>query len=317
MVSGECILITGAAGFTGRHACHYFKEKGLKVVALVHRNCSELDSDLEVIACDLLDAQAALTAVQQAKPDYVLHLAGANSVSASWKQALLTQHVNVLGTLHVLDALRAMPHVKALVISSKLKTPLSDIQSPKHPYGFSKAVQGLVTHAWRNMFGLDVRIAEPTNLIGPGPSTGVCALIGQYVAQSERGWKESHLLLNDRQVKRDYLDVRDAVAAYDAILEQGESGGIYSIESGVTRDLDEIVQTFRRLALVDVPFRWEYEYVDPVAEVQVQSEKCCEASVGAEEMPISKRWEFSPTWSFEHSAADILNYYRNEGEGML
>ena len=106
LVSRECMLITGAAGFTGRHACIHFLEKGMRVVALVHQACPEFAADIEVIVCDLLDANAVAAVIQQVKPDYVLHLAGANSVPASWRQPLQSLHVNVLGTLHVLDALR-------------------------------------------------------------------------------------------------------------------------------------------------------------------------------------------------------------------
>lgn len=316
MVSGECMLITGAAGFTGRHACIHFLEKGMRVVALVHQACPEFAADIEVIVCDLLDANAVAAAIQQVKPDYVLHLAGANSVPASWRQPLQSLHVNVLGTLHVLDALRVMPHVRSLVITSKLKAPKDSIQSPSHPYAFSKALQGIATHAWKNMFGLDIMIAEPTNLIGPGSSTGICSLIGQYVAQSERGWKERHLLLSGRQAKRDYLDVRDAIAAYEILFEHGESGEVYTVQSGVKRELGEIVQTFRRLALVDVPFRWEYEFQDPTAAVEEQAEESGNDAVEEGVLLIPKSWGFYSSRSFEHSAADILNYYRNEGEAI-
>lgn len=318
LISGECIVITGAAGFTGRHACIHFRERGLKVTALVHHACQELTAtEIDVIVCDLLDTSAVAAAMQQAKPDYVLHLAGFNSVTASRRYPIQAVQVNVLGTIHVLDALRVMPHVRALIITSRLKASLEKLRSPQHPYAFSKRMQEIATSAWLNMYGLDVMIAEPTNLIGPGISTGICSLIGQYVAQSERGWKERHLLLNDKQTKRDYMDVRDAVAAYEILLEHGEAGEVYAVQSGVERELGEIVQTFRRLALVDVPFRWQHEFNDIDKDAQQLHD--IQSYVPLHEMDaklMPKSWGFRPTRVFEHSVADILNYYRNEGEDM-
>ena len=125
------------------------------------------------------------------------------------------------------------------------------------------------------------------------------------------------MLLNDKQTKRDYMDVRDAVAAYEILLEHGEAGEVYAVQSGVERELGEIVQTFRRLALVDVPFRWQHEFNDIDKDAQQLHD--IQSYVPLHEMDaklMPKSWGFRPTRVFEHSVADILNYYRNEGEDM-
>ncbi|MGZ9585243.1 NAD-dependent epimerase/dehydratase family protein [Paenibacillus marinisediminis] len=321
MMNGASILVTGASGFTGWHACRYFMNLGMQVTALVRRANPELAAaGMRVIVCDLLDGAAVAAALHDAAPDYVLHLAGVNAVTDSWKQPIHTMQVNVMGTIHVVDALRTAPHIRALIITSKLKAPLSQAGTPVHPYAFSKSIQELAARAWSKLFGLDVILAEPSNLIGPGPSTGICSLLGQYIAKRERGWDSGDFLLSSRSVMRDYLDVRDAVAAYEKLLQAGEAGTVYSVQSGIHRSLGDIADTFRRMALTDVLFRWQDESsslegggTTPTPIAASNSAYSDHVEQAAQTLPAALDWQ--PARAFEHSVADILNYHRNSYGG--
>lgn len=88
-------------------------------------------------------------------------------------------------------------------------------------------------------------MAEPSNLIGPGPSTGFCSLLAQHIVRSEAAAvtgsaAPAAFRLSSRHALRDFLDVRDAVRAYGFILDSGETGRIYRIDSGTERELGRL-----------------------------------------------------------------------------
>lgn len=104
-------------------------------------------------------------------------------------------------------------------------------------------------------------MAEPSNLIGPGPSTGFCSLLAGHIVRSETAAAAGEAApaafrLSSRQAKRDFLDVRDAVRAYGCILDSGETGRIYRIDSGTERGLGEIAEKLLAHAAVPVPIDW-------------------------------------------------------------
>ena len=76
-INKQKLLITGATGFTGLHACAYFVRQGCTVVA-AGRNKKTLDSIQDVISaeCHLEDREQVNDLIQTNRPDYILHLAG-------------------------------------------------------------------------------------------------------------------------------------------------------------------------------------------------------------------------------------------------
>lgn len=121
-MSGRRLLITGASGFTGRHAVAYFAAGGAEVTAVVRRKpAAELFPEgVQQYVCDLGDRRAVAAMIGAVKPDQVLHLAGKNSVPESWRDPLLYMETNVMATLYLLEALRVQPASRILVAGSRL-----------------------------------------------------------------------------------------------------------------------------------------------------------------------------------------------------
>lgn len=258
VVMSATIFITGAGGFTGRHACAYFRMRGLRVVAGV-RNAARHKTAIQaehIVSCDFTDPHAVKKCVQAAKPDYVLHLAGMNDVRRSWLEPLACMQVNVSGTLHLLGAvaeLSTKPIV--LVVGSSLSfNPSENPPRPAHPYALSKTMQSVLARSWTHLFGLPILSAEPCNLIGPGSSAGLCGLLADYVAKWEKGMQVEPFKLSSLSEKRDYLDVRDAVRAYERILFHGTPGSLYRFGSGQLRPIKEVVQAFEAAAGRSFPY---------------------------------------------------------------
>src|SRR5690349_4877956 len=112
---GKKVLITGASGFTGRHAVSYFREAGAVVAAVVRRpDVYSFGKGAQVHVCDLNDKQQVRHLIGEVQPDYVLHLAGKNSVPDSWSDPLLVLETNVMAVLYLLDALRSCPTARTV-----------------------------------------------------------------------------------------------------------------------------------------------------------------------------------------------------------
>jgi len=262
-MNGHRVLVTGAGGFSGEHAISYFGQSGWEVIAAVSRRTPRgaagpgLDSGIEVIACDWTDRDDALRAIARAQPDAVVHLAGLNAVGSSWQDPAAYLMTNGMGTVHLLEAVRAAGRpCRVLVAGSMLRFRLpkdpAAAPSPIHPYSLSKMVQVLVSQCWSSLYDMEVIVAEPSNLIGPGPSQGLCALLARYTAQTEAaeaaGETAPPFRLSSRLERRDFLDVRDAMAAYEVLLRSGLSGSVYSVASGSFVTLEQLALHFTSLA---------------------------------------------------------------------
>ncbi|WP_028594132.1 NAD-dependent epimerase/dehydratase family protein [Paenibacillus assamensis] len=307
------IVVTGASGFTGLHACQTLAALGMKVTAFVRRRVS-FDPKLAInqMEVDMLKPKALRHFMQQAAPQYVLHLAGMNAVQQSWSAPAEAMHINMLGTVHILESVRELPHTRVLVITSKLKSAPAASSPNLHPYAISKWFQEQAALAWSQLYPMHIMMAEPSNLIGPGPSTGICALLGNYVARCERGEHEQPFTFSSRADWRDYLDVRDAVAAYAHILQNGASSRIYRVESGRVRSLEEVSEVFQNMAVARIPYQWKD--TTPLAEFSSKSKSTNSSGKinndQQEGLPLPESWGWKPEYSFTESVADILKYFR-------
>ncbi|WP_233277406.1 NAD-dependent epimerase/dehydratase family protein [Paenibacillus durus] len=261
-MTGRKLLITGAGGFTGRHAAAYFTAGGAEVTAVLRRAVPGesgeplFPEDVRTYICDLNDGEAVKKMIEDTAPGEVLHLAGKNSVPESWRNPAEYLETNVMAAVYLLDALRSRKEVRLLVAGSRLKFNPGAGEPPPHPYSLSKTLEELVSLSWGTLFRQQVLIAEPCNLIGPGPSTGFCSLLARHIVRSEQGSAQPPFRLSSRQAQRDFLDVRDAVRAYDCILKQGEPGTTYRIDSGKPRSLGEITERMLSLTRANVGVEW-------------------------------------------------------------
>ena len=84
--------------------------------------------------------------------------------------------------------------------------------------------------AWHSLYGMDIIVADPSNLIGPGSSARMGTLLARYAAACEKAHALGEPMppvfkLSSATEERDFLDVRDAMRAYELLLARGVSGG--------------------------------------------------------------------------------------------
>ncbi len=255
------VLVTGASGFVGRHLQAAARAAGHETIA-----CG---GPGESNGLDVTDAAAVRRAFFAARPDAVVHLAGQAFVPPSIAEPLATLAVNAGGTAHVLEGLRALRDagvaVRALVVSSSEvygkqrpeRMPLDEQTPlrPENPYAASKAATEIYAQTWARCYGLDVIVARPFNHIGPGQDARfVVASFARQIAEIAAGGSNV-LMVGNLEAQRDFLDVRDVVAAYLALLANGRAGEVYNVCSGRAVAIREVLRQVIMLARVAVEIR--------------------------------------------------------------
>src|SRR4051794_747879 len=111
------ILVTGADGFVGPYVCELLRAAGDEVIE-AHGPRAE-GASLTALNFDITDEAAVRAAVEKARPEGIIHLAGFSSVARSHGNPARVFAVNALGTVHLLTAAReSAPEARVLLISS-------------------------------------------------------------------------------------------------------------------------------------------------------------------------------------------------------
>ncbi|MDR1388572.1 MAG: CDP-glucose 4,6-dehydratase [Treponema sp.] len=184
------IFITGHTGFKGTWLCHVLLHAGAAITGYALRPDDpslfvQLGTKDKIgsITADIRDREKLVTAMREAKPEIVFHLAAQPLVGRSYKEPALTYETNVMGTVNVLEALRATPSARSFVnvTTDKVYENKEWIWGYREnenlagydPYSNSKSCSELVTVSYRNSFfgGTDapaVSTARSGNVIGGG-----------------------------------------------------------------------------------------------------------------------------------------------------
>jgi len=251
------ILVTGAAGFAGSHllellAADRARDAATRVDIVGWHRPGKKPPAVNGVrwdAVDLLDRTAVAAAIRRHEPGAVYHCAGAAHVGRAWDSVTSTFAVNVRGTHHLLDALRAaslspvvfVPSSAMIYRPSNEPIPEDHDLVPPNPYGLSKLAQEML--AVRALAdGIDVRIGRAFNHVGPRQDPAFAAYgFARQIAEIEAGRHEPRIVVGNLSAQREVIDVRDTVRAYRAILEQGSSGRPYNVSSGRAHPVGEVV----------------------------------------------------------------------------
>lgn len=197
-------LVTGHTGFKGAWLVLLLKSRGHQVSGLsldplpgslfeIAQLEEELEHDYRV---DIRNREAVQAAINNISPDVVLHLAAQPLVRESYKDPYGTFDTNVMGTLHVVEAVSRTPSVKAHVVITTDKVYRnvnqvegyveSDALGGFDPYSSSKAMADIMTQSWVNSFpGVPTAIARAGNVIGGGDVSKDRLLVDLLAAYQE------------------------------------------------------------------------------------------------------------------------------------
>ena len=228
------ILLTGAAGFTGRHFAELARAAGHEVVPLL---------------ADLTDRKTLLQQVLEAAPDAVVHLAAIAFVGHADAKEFYA--VNVIGTMNLLDALAALPQRPSQVLLASsanvygncAASPIGESQTPApvNHYAMSKLAMEHMVRTYAEC--LPLVITRPFNYTGPGqPVNFVIPKLVDHFAR-----RATSVDLGNLHVEREFNDVQMICDAYLQLLRYGEPGETYNVCSGQPFTLQYVIDTLSRI----------------------------------------------------------------------
>lgn len=272
------VFITGATGFAGSHLLDKLIANDNEIFALVHPDTSlhglPDSPQVQAVYGDLLDVDGLKTAVSEAKPDVIYHLAGQASPVRSWQIPGSTLAVNSVGTANVLDAAVAYGRPRVLVVTSAdiygqialedLPITEATVPNPRHPYGLSKWTAGQLVPLYWQRYQLPVIEARPFNHIGAGQALGfVVPDFAKQLAEIKLELRPNVMRVGNLEAQRDFTDVRDVVNAYMKLVDRGKPGEAYIICSAQQVSIQSILETLIELAAVVVKIEQDPERMRP------------------------------------------------------
>lgn len=244
------VLVSGAHGFTGRHLVDMARAQGHTVHAL---------------RADLMRPDELRCEVAQVKPDFVVHLAAISFVGHAEVDAFY--RVNVMGSLHLLDALSWLDTIpRSILMASSANvygnctaSPIAETQcpAPVNHYAASKLV---VEHMARTRLErLPVFFTRPFNYTGVGQSPDflIPKLVQHFAARS------AVVELGNMDVEREFNDVRFVCDAYLRLLQRATPGDVYNLCTGRTYSLREVMRMLTDLTGHLVEARVNTAFVRP------------------------------------------------------
>lgn len=123
----KSVLIFGSSGFVGPYLAEEFHSHGYKVYGTDIISLKNPGSFHGYTCMDMLEYDGVLKLIESTVPDYIINLAAISSVGDSWKIPQKTVHVNVCGTLNILEAVRVSGlKAKILLIGSSEEYAVAD-----------------------------------------------------------------------------------------------------------------------------------------------------------------------------------------------
>lgn len=265
------ILVTGGAGFIGSNFVHYILRErpdwqitvlDLLTYAGNESNLASIKDKITFVRGDITDAMLVDDLV--VKTDAVVHFAAESHVDNSLAGPWPFVHTNIVGTYHILEAVRKhnkrLHHISTDEVFGDLGKDSVDKFSedspydPRSPYSATKAGSDHLVRSWVHSFGVQATISNCSN--NYGPYQHIEKVIPRNITNILLGIKPK--LYGEGKNIRDWIHAEDHSSAVVAILERGKLGETYMIGTDTQKNNKELFTIM--LEIMGKPKDW-YEFV--------------------------------------------------------
>jgi UDP-glucose 4-epimerase len=250
------VLVTGGAGFVGSHTVDRFLAEGFEIVVLDDLRSGRLENisrhfgekSFRFVRGDVRDSGLVKDLVSDV--DAVVHLAALISVPESIKDPVLTNDVNVNGTLNLLKAsvdsdIRRFIYASSCAVYGNVESlPIKEDcpARPESPYGVSKLVAENYVRTYHEDFGIETVCLRYFNVYGPRQVySDYSGVITQFLSRLARNLPL--VIFGDGEQTRDFVYVQDIVEANVLALKcerAGAAGEIFNIGTGVATSVNQL-----------------------------------------------------------------------------
>ena len=328
--AGRRVLLTGHTGFKGAWLSEWLLGLGADVTGFALAPPTDpalfdqlgLARRLRHVQSDVRDAAKVADAVSESRPDFIFHLAAQSLVRESYEQPVDTFATNVMGTINVLEAARALDRPCVVIVVTTDKCYLNrewhygyredDPLGGRDPYSASKAAAEIATAAWRSSFfgKSPVRLASGRagNVIGGG-DWARDRIVPDCIRALSAG---RPIPVRNRLATRPWQHVLEPLAGYlwlaaslaaatgprhdDTSL---ESAFNFGPDSDSNRNVGELVGRVLQ--------RWPGEWAD--ASDGAAPHEAQFLHLSTDKAARLLRWR--PVWSFDRTIAETVGWYRD------
>jgi len=305
------ILVTGGSGFIGSHLVDQLLEDGFRVRVIDDLSAGdkqnlahcENNKSFEFIEGDIRDFDLVKKTVKGV--DAVFHEAALVSVTRSVEDPLLSNEINVGGSLNLLKAC-VDTNVKRFVYASSCAVygeaevlPISEELStkPLSPYAVDKLAVEKYAKVFHEAYGIETIGLRYFNVYGPrqkyGPYSGVISIFINSFLENK-----APIIYGDGEQTRDFVNVKDVVKANMLALSKGSiAGQVFNISSGKAITINEIVKIIQKIT--------DKESIDPVySEPRVGDIKDSYAEI----IKAQRNLEYEPKVQFEKGLEELIKW---------
>ncbi|MGE5602620.1 MAG: NAD-dependent epimerase/dehydratase family protein [Nitrososphaerales archaeon] len=252
----ETALVTGGAGFIGSHIVDALLADGYRVAVIDNLSTGRRENvnpEAAFYEVDIRDVEGVCRVFEAERPALVSHQAAQADVRASLDDPAGYAATNILGTLNVLQAAKAMGTRKFVFASTggaiygnpdELPATERCPARPLDPYGTSKLACEYYLYTYKHNFGLEYCVLRYANVYGPRQNgdgeAGVVAIFAKGMLEDR-----PLTIWGDGLQSRDFVYVGDVAAANLAAARYGS--GIYNIGTGLPSDIQAIARGLARV----------------------------------------------------------------------
>lgn len=245
-------IVTGGAGFIGSHLVDLLLEKGHEVIVLDDLstgNCDNISNRVDFREINISESWLKSVFIEETV-DWVFHLAGKASIVPSILNPETYHHVNVTGTLNVLQLARRLKVKKFIYAASgscygipnEMPTSENCQINPMYPYALTKYLGEQCVVHWSNVYGLPFVSLRLFNVFGPRMclSGGYGGLFSTILAQKFNN--KPVITIGNGEQRRDFVYVTDVAKAFLAAAESSVVNEIFNIGWGNSISVNKILR---------------------------------------------------------------------------
>jgi len=252
----EKVIVTGGASFIGSHLVELLLSRGYYVTIIDDLSTGRKENIANMIGKDnvrfikgsILDLRLLQESFRGL--DYIFHQAALVSVPQSIEDPVLTNKVNITGTLYVLLAARDN-HVKKVIYASSSSVygdtptlPKTEdmVPYPQSPYALTKLVGEYYCHIFHQSYNLPTICLKYFNVYGPSQDSDsqYSAVIPIFITRVSQG--KPPIIYGDGEQTRDFTFVKD-VAQANIIGAESNTSGIFNVGRGENSTLNDLAKT--------------------------------------------------------------------------
>lgn len=301
-------LVTGGSGFIGSNVSKMLLSKGVEVVVYDNLSSGNYDNirdmNLQFIKGDVLDKDAVIEACRGV--DVVFHLAASVGRQRSIDYPQLDSEINLVGTINVLEGMRANG-VKKIVYSSsaaifgELQSPEIDENHPQNadsPYGVSKLAAEKMILSYADIYDMTAVCLRYFNIYGVNQRYDLYGnVIPIFAHRLFAG--ESLLIYGDGSQTRDFVNVYDVARANVMAGMEYPETNVFNLGSGASITINRLAEMMQEISGIENGIQYLPERKADV--------KHCKANANK----VAEKMQFKTVVPLEKGLEEYIQWYKN------